>query len=169
MSETTYLVHLVCGSTGAGKTTHALKLSEELGAIHFPIDEWMTTLFWMDSPEPIRHDWAMERIDRCESQIWILVRRLAEKGIAVVLDLGFTRRDHRRKIAELAAEAGFPLRLHFIDVPAGERWRRVEKRNAEKGETFAMEVDREMFDFMEGIWEAPHEAEMTALNGVRVS
>ncbi|MFC7048006.1 AAA family ATPase [Emcibacter nanhaiensis] len=169
MSETTYLVHLVAGSTGAGKTTYSLALCKELGAIHIPIDEWMTTLFWMDSPDPISHAWAMERIGRVEAQIWTLVQKLAEQGVPVVLDLGFTKREHRQKFAALAREAGLPLQLHYVDVPAEERWARVEKRNAEKGETFAMEVTRDMFDFMESMWQAPEAAEIADLNGVRVA
>ncbi|WP_417320794.1 AAA family ATPase [Emcibacter sp.] len=167
MSKTTYLVHLVAGSTGAGKTTYSLNLCKKLDAIHFAIDEWMSALFWMDSPDPINHSWAMDRIGRCEAQIWSMVTRLAARGVPVVLDLGFTRRDHRKKFADLARKAGFPLQLHFVDVPAEERWRRVQKRNTEKGDTYAMEVTREMFDFMEKIWEAPDTAEMTTLNGVR--
>ena len=41
-----YLIHLICGSTGAGKTTYALELAERIGAVRFSIDEWMTALFW---------------------------------------------------------------------------------------------------------------------------
>lgn len=38
------LIHLVAGSTGAGKTTYARKLCAEIGALHFSIDQWMATL-----------------------------------------------------------------------------------------------------------------------------
>jgi hypothetical protein len=48
-----HLIHLICGSTGAAKTTYALQLAAELGAIRFLIDEWMAALFWMDSPHPL--------------------------------------------------------------------------------------------------------------------
>ena len=84
-----------------------------------------------------------------------------------VLDLGFARAEHRAKFADLAREAGLPVVLHFVDVPAETRWARVQGRNAERGETLAMDVDRAMFDFMEGMWEPPGEGEMAALNGVR--
>jgi predicted kinase len=40
--------HLVCGSTGAGKTTPALRLGQEFGALHFSIDDWMVRLFGPD-------------------------------------------------------------------------------------------------------------------------
>jgi predicted kinase len=107
-----HLIHLICGSTGAGKTNYALRLSDHLEGIRFSIDEWMATLFWMDTPQPLN-----------------------------------------------------------LDVPAEERWRRVETRNTRKGETYQLgfDVTREMFDFVERLWEPPTHAEMIAYNGVRTS
>lgn len=63
------------------------------------------------------------------------------------------------------------MQLHFVDVPADERWRRVEMRNARKGETYQLgfDVTREMFDFVEGLWESPTDEEMAAYHGVRAS
>ena len=82
-----------------------------------------------------------------------------------VLDLGFTKRDHRDRIRALATQAGLGATIHFVDVPADERWRRVERRNSERGETYAMQVDRHMFDFMESLWEPPEQAEWSANGG----
>ena len=65
--------------------------------------------------------------------------------------------------------AGLAVQLHFIDVDVEERWRRVENRNAEKGETFRLAVTRPMFDFIETIWQPPDADEMAALNGRRVA
>jgi predicted kinase len=79
--------------------------------------------------------------------------------------LGFTKAAHRQKFAKLAVDAQIPVVLHVLDVPVEERWTRVEARNASKGETYAMEVDRAMFDFVETMWELPDAAEMAALNG----
>lgn len=161
-------IYLVTGSTGAGKTTASLKLVEETGALHFSIDEWMVTLFGADRPDPIEFEWMMERIGRCETLIWSMAERAARQGTSSILDLGFTKSSHRQKFADLARDAGLPVRLCFVDVPADERWKRVQGRNAEQGETYAMEVTREMFDFMENMWEPPGEAEMAALDGVRL-
>ncbi len=63
---------------------------------------------------------------------------------------------------------GYSTSLHFLDVPESIRWDRVENRNTEKGETFALEVTREMFDFMNRIWQAPMDAEMQSRNGVLI-
>ena len=71
----------------------------------------------------------------------------------------------------MAGEAGLPVELHFLDVPASDRWRRIEARNAEKQETYQLpfDVTREMFDFVESIWEPPADAELATLDGVVVS
>ena len=81
--------HLICGSTGAGKTTYALKLAGVTGAIRFTIDEWMARLFLPDAPEPLTFQWALERVIRCENQILAVCGQIAPLGRDVILDLGF--------------------------------------------------------------------------------
>ena len=164
---TSPVIHLVAGSTGAGKTTFSMKLADAEGALRLSIDEWMTALFGPDQPQPIKFNWMMERVNRCEAVMWEVARDAARRGVGSVIDAGLTRAGHRRKFADLAAAAGLPVVLHHLDVPVEERWRRVERRNAERGETFRLEVTRPMFDFVEGLWEPPSEEEMAALNGVR--
>jgi predicted kinase len=162
-------VHIVTGGTGAGKTTYARALATRVGGVRFSIDDWMTTLFWMDSPQPIKFAWTMARIERCESLIRSEITALSAIGVATVLDLGFTRADHRNAFAAFAAALGATTCLHFVDVSSEERWRRVESRNAARGETYAMQVDRAMFDFMESAWQAPSADELRALNGFVVT
>ncbi len=159
------LVHLVCGATGAGKTHYSIALAAKLGGMRFSIDDWMTRLFWMDGPEPPSFEWAMERIGRCEAQIRAEVTALAQLGIPSVLDLGFTRAEHRAAFAAFAQELGTVAMLHWVDVPADARWARVLQRNQEQGVTYAMDVNRAMFDFMESEWQAPDQEELAALNG----
>ena len=160
-------IHLVCGSTGAGKTTFSMRLADEAGAIRLSIDEWMTALFEADRREQIEFAWMMERVNRCEAVMWNVAADAARRGVGSVIDCGFTRAEHRRKFANLAAEAGLPVVLHWLDVPVEERWRRVDRRNVERGETFRLEVTRPMFDFVEGLWEPPTPDEMAELNGER--
>jgi predicted kinase len=168
---TRHLIHLVCGSTGAGKTTYANRLSGEVEGIVYSIDQWMTALFWMDSPSPIQAGWSMERVRRCNDQIWTVAAQVAARGTPCILDLGFTRLKERSEIAALAQAAGLSVQLHVLDVPVAERWRRVQSRNAEKGETHQLQfaVTREMFEFVETLWEPPDDREMAACDGVRVS
>jgi len=164
------LVHLICGSTGAGKSTYALALCRDAGAVYFSIDEWMASLFWMDAPKPIDGAWALARVERCMTQIWTVAARVAERGVPVVLDFGFGTPELRARFGDLARDRGFAVRLHVLDVAAEERWRRVQARNAGAGETRHLDfaITREMFDFVEATWRAPDADEMTRYNGVRI-
>ena len=113
----------------------------------------------------------MERVQRCLNHIWATALQVAERGRSCVLDCGFGQRRDRGRFAQLAAQAGVPLELHFLDVPASERWRRTQARNAQKAHTYQLpfDVTREMFDFVESIWESPSAAELATLNGVAVN
>jgi predicted kinase len=161
------MIHLVAGSTGAGKTTFSMKLADEQGALRLSIDEWMTLLFGPDQPAQIEFAWMMDRVNRCEAVMWTVAADAARRGLSSIIDCGLTRADHRRKWADLAREAGLPVVLHHLDVPVEERWRRVEQRNTEQGETYRLTVTREMFDFVETLWEPPTAEEMAAMNGMR--
>jgi predicted kinase len=161
--------HIICGATGAGKSTYAKALADEIGGIHFAIDEWMVALFWKDSPDPIEFEWAIERVNRCEVQIAAMATQCIKRGVPAILDLGFTKAARRQKFANIASKAGIELALHYLDLPADARWARVQQRNAQKGETFSLEVGRDMFEFVEGMWEAPDDLELHKLNGRRVS
>ena len=156
--------HIITGSTGAGKSTFARELAERVGGVRFSIDEWMTALYWMDSPEKKDFAWAMERIARCEEQIAAVAISLAAIGVDAVLDLGFTLREHREGWLKRARSAGIAVELHVLDIPAEVRWQRVCERNR-GGETFSFEVTREMFDFMEARWELPSVEEQAAFSG----
>jgi len=162
------VIHLICGSTGAGKTTYANKLRQQLGALHLSIDDWMVTLFAPDTPPQVSWPWIEERVLRCEQQILATALELAPTGVPSILDLGLQRTDQRRRIAERAMAAGVGVRLHFLDIDVTERWRRVERRNDRQGETFRVKVTRPMFDFIETIWQPPTPEEVSALDGVRI-
>ena len=163
------MIHLICGSTGAGKTTYSTRLRRQLAALHLSIDDWMVTLFAPDTPPQVSWPWIEERVLRCERQILATALQLARAGMPSILDLGLQRADQRRRVADRASAAGIPTRLHFLDVDAGERWRRVQARNEQQGETFRVKVTRPMFDFIETIWQPPTPEEMSALDGVRIA
>lgn len=161
-------LHLICGSTGAGKTTYALALCQQLGAVHFSIDEWMVSLYGPDAPQPPDWGWISTRVRRCEEMIKIMALQLGRRGISSVLDLSFLRAADRERVATIASNAGLDIRLHYIDVDPEERWRRVARRNEQKGETYRLTVTRFMFDGIEKVWQPPTDAELAALDGVRV-
>jgi predicted kinase len=162
----TGLVHLICGSTGAGKTTYARTLADDVGGICFSIDEWMVTLFGEDAPKDLTPAWFAPRVSRCEMQIWAMALQLGQRGIPSILDLGFQRREHRQKFASLIEASRFSAKLHVLDVDASVRWRRVQARNANPGESFSMEITRGMFDYIETIWERPSAREVEMISAL---
>jgi predicted kinase len=162
-------LHLICGAAGAGKTTYALKLCDELGALHLSIDDWMVNLFGPDAPNPPQWPWMAERLLRCERQIFRTATEAGRRGLPVVLDLSFLRADQRNRAAEAAQEAGLAARLHLLDPDPETRWARVAARNEAKGETYRLPVTRPMFDFIESIWQRPSEREMADLDGLRIA
>ena len=50
-------IHLIVGPVGAGKSTFALRLSQERKALFFNLDEWMIALFRPDRPEAGVMEW----------------------------------------------------------------------------------------------------------------
>jgi predicted kinase len=166
---TPHIIHLVCGSTGAGKTTYAVTLCAEIGAVRYSIDEWMAALFWMDTPQPSDSAWSIERAERCRLQRWRTATEIARRG---VLDWGFGGPKPRARYVDLAANASLPAKLHYLDIPAAEeRWRRVRLRNNDRGATYQLpfDVTREMFDFVELMWEPPTADELAAFGDVVVA
>lgn len=151
---------ILCGSTGAGKTTYAKTLSELESAQVFSIDEWMQNLFWMDKPVDEGFPWVMERIRRCEVEIWLISERLLRAGISVVLDLGFSKREQREKFYNLVRVSRNNYQLYYLDIPVEVRRERVKFRNENKAETFQIEVSEEIFDWMENFFEPPQAKEL---------
>ncbi len=160
-------VHLICGATGAGKTTFARALATERNALRFSIDEWMATLFAADAPEPLTFEWAIERVGRCEAQIWRTGQAALAAGRDIVLDLGFTTREQRDRFRAQAAEAGHATALHHVTADRETRLDRVRTRNQDRSEIFAFEVTDGMFDFMEDRFDppAPEEEALERRNG----
>lgn len=161
------IIHVVVGSTGSGKSTYGKQLADQLGSLHFSVDEWMHTLFEADKPKEPTFDWMMERINRIKEQIWQSATSLTDHNIAPVLEIGLTTRTDRSTLFQKAEDLGIEVHLHFLDVSVEERWQRVERRNKQRGETYSLEVTRDMFDFVENMWEPPTNHELSEWKMVR--
>lgn len=156
----TATIHIVFGPSGAGKSTYARELARREPAVHFAIDDWMARLFAPDIPEPVEFAWMMERIERCEGQIWSTAAATLLAGTSVVLDLGLMRKADRARVREIAEAVELPFQFHFVTAPIEVRRARVLDRNEVRSETFAMQLTPEMFDFSEGVYEAPDDSEL---------
>lgn len=154
-------LHVIFGPCGAGKTTYAHAFARRERGVAFILDDWMARLFGPDIPEPIEYEWMVERVGRCETQIWSTAAAVLATGTPVILDIGLMRKADRERVRQIAEAAELPLQWHFIDAPQAVRRARVAGRNTIKGEGFAIEVTPEMFDFIEGVYEAPEAGELT--------
>ncbi len=155
------MIHLIVGNTGSGKTTYSHQLKEKTKGIVFSIDQWNKTLFFPDKKETDGLEWFLDRIDRAEELIMTQVKQLESIEVDSILDLGLSKYSHREKFRTFAQMNDYGCIIHFLDVPAEERLRRVMKRNEEKGDNYAFEVTRQNFDFMETWFEAPDEDELS--------
>ena len=69
---------VVCGLPGSGKTTHAKRLEEELGAVRFNPDEWMQALSLSLHDEDKRA--------QIEALQWAQAQRLLALGQTVIIE-----------------------------------------------------------------------------------
>jgi predicted kinase len=151
----TATLHVIFGPCGAGKTTYAHAFARRERAMALILDDWMARLFGPDMPEPLEYDWMIERVGRCEAQIWNVAAGAIAAGTPVILDIGLMRRSDRARVRDIAEGAGLALQFHFVTAPAEIRRARVAGRNEVRGESFAIDVSPDMFDFIEGVYEPP--------------
>ena len=154
------MIHLICGPTGAGKTTYSRQLAQDRQAIRFSIDEWMANLFSPDLQALPSVAWMTERLERCDVQIWELCKQILSQNQEAILDLGLMQQSQRHKFRMLALAAQSPTTLHYLTASEQIRRQRVKARNREKKETYSFEVTELMFNFAEGWFEPPTEAEL---------
>ncbi len=156
----TATLNVIFGPCGAGKTTYAHTFAKRERAVAFILDDWMAAMFGPDMPEPIRYEWMIERVGRCEAQIWSVAAGVIATGTSVILDIGLMRQTDRNRVRQIAEATGLPLQFHFVDAPTEVRRARVQARNVIRGESFAIDVPPDMFDFIEGVYEAPDAGEL---------
>jgi len=154
------MLHLIVGNTGSGKRTYSNSLKEKANGIIISIDKWNNTLFLKDKTNNDGLEWFLERIERIENMIIELIVQLKSAGIDSILDLGFSKFEHREKFKSFAISHNYEFKLHFLDFSKGTRFQKVKQRNREKGETYEFEVSKEHFKFMESWFERPNDKEL---------
>jgi predicted kinase len=150
-------VYVVIGPVGAGKSTFALQLARERGAVRLTLDEWMTELFRPDRPETGVVAWYVERAARCVDQIWRVAEGVLDAGVDVVLEVGLLQRRERADFYRRVA--GHAWTLYVLDAAREVRRERVEQRNRMRGPTFCMVVPPDIFELASDLWQAPEHEE----------
>ena len=152
-------IHLIIGPVGAGKSTLALELERQHGAVRLNLDEWMAVLFRPDRPGEGVLEWYVQRTARCLELIWSLTQRLMDANVNVVLEVGLIQRHERERFYAQVDACAYGLTVYVLDAPRAVRRERVERRNREQGETFSMVVPSHIFELASDSWEPPDELE----------
>jgi predicted kinase len=142
---------LICGLPGAGKTTLAKRLEDELRAVRLCPDEW-------------KHDLGVDYYDeemrvRLEHRLWRLGQELLGLGQSVILENGFWAREERDELRLAARTLGVAVELHYLEAPVDELWRRLEIRN-ELALPGTVPIKREDLNKWAQQFEAPNAAEL---------
>ena len=121
---------LICGLSGAGKTTLAKKLTKERSAVRLCADDWVIGVL-KDQKNIAERDRLRDPV---EQLLWRLVQELLKLGNTVILENGFWSKEERTRYFKTAKELGARVELHYVSALFETLWQRVEKRNSDPNE-----------------------------------
>jgi predicted kinase len=114
---------IVCGLPASGKTTHAKRLEEKLGAIRFSADEWMNGLS-LDLYDE-------ERRGKIEALQWKFAQELLARGLTVIIEWGTWGRSERDTLRSRARDIGAAVELHYLSASLDVLLDRIRRRGME--------------------------------------
>jgi predicted kinase len=120
-------LYLTVGLPGTGKTTEARRIENEHRALRLTKDEWVKALYGSANPP--------DATDVIEGRLIEVGLRALELGVDVVLDFGLWSRDERSALRQAAADLGAATELRYLDLPAAEQRRRLDRRLADQPQT----------------------------------
>lgn len=120
------VAHLIHGWIGAGKTTFARRLEEDVRGIRLSIDEWYLGLFTDGSPTDVLDVTLESRLISRLDSFW---PQILGGGIDVVLDFGFWQRAPRDRARDLARSVGADTKLYWVQCDEATALERVRRRH----------------------------------------
>ncbi len=153
-------VILTCGRLCSGKTTYSERLSRELPAVHFSIDDLTLLLL---GPQP--GDILDEYFDKLEIYFYEKAAETAKNGINCVIDVGLWTADERAYAKKFFLDRGVDCEIHYLKIPDNIWKNRIEKRNRDisEGKSRAYYVDENLLKKFESFFEEPSDDEITRI------
>jgi len=144
----TAAVHMICGYRGAGKTTFARRLEQELPAVRFTHDEWIFRKFGPCPPGVFA-----EHFERAAADINLAWPECLRRGMDVIVDHGFWHRHQRDELRRMATALDASHRLYYLRCAPDVGWARVAHRNADGSPN--MFISRDLFESLRDRFEPP--------------
>lgn len=131
-------VYGMIGPMGSGKTTMAMKIAKETGALFQSLDGTIRGF-----NEPIGDLKGYERLmPKALDLMYANALAALKLGRSVTFDVA-----RWPWLMELAEAANAKIEIYYFEVSAEERWRRVQKRNQEKPDgVYHWTMSKEEFD-----------------------
>lgn len=135
------------GPMGSGKTTFALQIAKEKNALFGSLDGTIKSF-----NQPIKNLQDYEsHMQKALDIMYANALAALTKGQCVVFDVG-----RWPWLKELANEVDAKIEIYYFEIPAEERWRRVQKRNREKPENvYYFTMYKDEFDNQDPIRQPP--------------
>ncbi len=136
------IIYAMTGGNGSGKTTYALKISKEKGALFLSLDK---TIKEFDQPIQNYEDY-MSQFRRALDLMSSKAIPLLKSGGCVVFDFGGGI-SSRQWLKHIAESSGAEITIFHLEVPLEERKRRIQQRNIDKHQdVYFFQMSNEEFD-----------------------
>jgi predicted kinase len=144
-----------CGKMGAGKSTLAKRMAQEMNALLLSEDEWLAALY----PDEIH---GLDDYIRCsrrlKSVLGAHVSGVLKSGVPVVMDFPANTVTQRQWFREIFEPDGIPHRLIYLDVDDATCLQRIAARASSQPERARFDTEA-VFRQVTGYFQAPMEQE----------